>query len=227
MDKYLQNETLPYLKTLASILKRDLLFVDLEATGLVHEHNFSIIEIGIVLITPTHIEEKSALVDPRMPIPPFITKLCGITNEMVRGKKTFKEFNDFFHKRSQTHIFMGFNSKAFDATGICKMSKKYGSYYKFVNQIDIRYLFLRNRNELLQIKSQSGSLTEASDFYKVKISTGSAHRAGYDIALTVLLAEKILATHGIACMAKDIEKLECHIARNSFKNYITKIEKKF
>lgn len=220
MEKFLEKESLPYLKTLSHILGKPLVFVDLEATGLVHENHFSIIEIGMVIISPHSVVEQSSLVDPQMPIPAYITNLTGIDDSMVQGKKTFFHFNQYFHNLSQTHIFCGYNSKSFDATGIIKMSRKYKTYYSFSNQIDVRYLFLRNRNNLLGGKSQKGSLTEAAAFYNVKILGGTAHRAAYDIALTVLLAEKILATHGLSALEQDIDKLGCVISRNKFKQYL-------
>ncbi len=67
-NQFLENVDLVYLKTLSKILNRPLTFVDLEATGLVHEPNFAIIEIGLVSITPTHVIERSSLVDPEMKI---------------------------------------------------------------------------------------------------------------------------------------------------------------
>lgn len=218
--QYLNNIELTNLKKLSAILGRELLFVDLEATALVHQHNFSIIEIGIIIITPNHIIEKSSLVDPLMHIPSYITELTGITNEMVRGKKTFPHFNSYFEKISKTHILCGYNSKSFDSTGICKMGRQHGRHYSFLNQLDIRYLFLRNRNQLTGTKSQKGSLTEASNFYKVSLNTGNAHRAAYDIALTALLAESIIQFHGFETLLPDIEKLDCLTTKNNFKNYL-------
>ncbi len=59
--------------------------LDIETTGL-DPNNDSIIEIGAVRFNGHRIEaEFSTLVNPRKPIPPFITQLTGITNEMVRN----------------------------------------------------------------------------------------------------------------------------------------------
>lgn len=221
--EYLQTYDLTNLKLLSSVLGKELIFVDLEATGLVHERHFSIIEIGVVLITPSTVVEKSALVDPLMPIPSYITQLTGITNEMVKGKKTFKHFQSFFEQTAKTHIFCGFNSKSFDATGIIKMARKNGTFFSFDNQLDVRYLFLRNRNALLGENSQKGSLTDASNFYNVRLPKGEAHRAAYDIALTVLLAEQILHYHGLDTISPDVEKLKCEHTKNKYRHYIQQI----
>lgn len=223
-DKFLTDVKLPYLQTLSYILDRPLTFVDLEATGLVHEPNFSIIEIGLVSITPTQILEKSSLVNPGIKIPPFIIELTGITNDMVKDKKSFKHFNPYFKKISQGHILLGFNSKAYDSIGLSKMGLKYGLSYSFHNQIDIRYLFTKNRNELLNIKSQKGSLDDACKFYQISLGDGHAHRAAYDIALTVLLAEKILSTHGLISLSSQIKKLSCPIIKSNFKIYLDSLE---
>jgi ATP-dependent DNA helicase DinG len=59
--------------------------VDLETTGLNPEED-AIIEIGAVKFNGRRVEaEWSTLVNPRRPIPGFITQLTGITNPMVRN----------------------------------------------------------------------------------------------------------------------------------------------
>lgn len=72
---------------------------DIETTGL-SAINDMITEIGAVKIVDNKIVDRySQLINPERPIPPFITKLTGITDEMVRDKPTidkvildFKEF---------------------------------------------------------------------------------------------------------------------------------------
>jgi DNA polymerase III epsilon subunit-like protein len=220
MQQFLTNNSLPYLRSLSKILERPLTFVDLEATGLVYDRHFSIIEIGLITILPDSITEKSALVDPQMHIPEFITGITGITDEMVKGKKTFSHFNTFFEKISKTHILCGFNSKAYDSSGLEKMSRAQGTHYSFDNQLDVRYLFLRNRNILLGSKSQKGNLTEAGIFYKAEIHGGTAHRAAYDIALTAVVAENIIKHHGIECLTPDIDKFACKKTKDKFTQYL-------
>ena len=49
-----------------------------------------ITEIGIVLLDDCEVVKTySALVDPGMPIQPFVQHLTGITDEMVQGKPQF------------------------------------------------------------------------------------------------------------------------------------------
>lgn len=222
-DQFLENKDLIYLKTLASVLGKPLTFVDLEATGLVHEPNFSIIEIGLVSITPTQIIERSSLVNPQMKIPPFISRLTGITDDMVQNKKTYSHFNPYFQKIAEEHILLGFNSKAYDSSGLSKMGMQNKLYYKFKNQIDARYVFIKNRNELLDIKSQKGTLEEACNFYQVSLLDGQAHRAAYDVALTVLLVEEMLKIHGIITLSSEIKKFDCNLTKLNFSKYLKTI----
>jgi DNA polymerase III epsilon subunit-like protein len=59
--------------------------VDIETTGLNPEED-AIIEIGAVKFNGRRVEDEwSTLVNPRRPIPGFITQLTGISNPMVRN----------------------------------------------------------------------------------------------------------------------------------------------
>lgn len=62
-----------------------LVVVDLETTGVSSEQS-TILEIGAVRIRGLRcVETFHTLVDPEMPIPPFITRLTGIDRSMVEG----------------------------------------------------------------------------------------------------------------------------------------------
>ncbi|MGE5220954.1 MAG: helicase C-terminal domain-containing protein [Omnitrophica WOR_2 bacterium] len=73
--------------------------LDIETTGLDPEKDV-IIEIGAVRFTSRRVEsEWSTLINPGRPIPPFITQLTGITDQMVREappiRAVLAEFRDF------------------------------------------------------------------------------------------------------------------------------------
>jgi DNA polymerase III subunit epsilon len=68
-------------------------FLDIEATGLSHADD-KIIELGIVKFEYTDdgqifrlLDEFSSYQDPRKPILPYITKLTGITDDMVKDQQ--------------------------------------------------------------------------------------------------------------------------------------------
>jgi len=71
--------------------------VDLETTGGRAEYH-RVTEIGAVKIREGKIVETfETLLDPGRRIPPKISRLTGITNEMVEGKPSFAEIADDFH----------------------------------------------------------------------------------------------------------------------------------
>lgn len=219
MEKYLNNYSLTNLKKLSQAIKRPLTFVDLETTGLIHERHFAIIEIGLIHITPNNIIEESSLIDPQMKIPEYITGITGITNDMVRGKKTFQHFIPYFEKIAKQNVLCGFNSRPFDSKGIERVSKKFGREFTFKNQIDVRQVFIKARNNMLGIKSQAGKLTEAGEFHNVSLK-GTAHRAAYDIALTALLAEQIIKENKFDCLSHEFMKFDCERSKKLYNDLL-------
>lgn len=223
MDKYLDNHSFENLQNLSKILGKNLIFVDLEATGFVHEKQFSIIEIGLVCISPEKVLETCTFVDPRMKIPYHITQLTGITDSMVRGYPTFEKYLDYFQKISKNSILMGWNSKGFDSKGLEKMGKMYGREYTFTNQLDTRYFFLRDRNQRLNLKTMGGNLMDAARFHEIELK-GTAHRAGYDIAVTALIAESVLRNNGLQAVREDVEKLQCVVTKGKYTQFINTLK---
>lgn len=219
MEKYLQNYPLTNLKKLSLAIKRPLTFVDLETTGLIHERHFAIIEVGLVHIDGNNVIEESALINPQMHIPEYITGITGITNDMVRGKKTFETFVSYFEKIAKNNVLCGFNSRPFDAKGIERISKKYGKEFIFKNQIDVRQVFIKTRNNMLGTKSQAGKLTEAGEFHNVTLK-GTAHRAAYDIALTALLAEQIIKNHNFSSLSHEFMKFDCERTKKLYNDLL-------
>lgn len=65
--------------------------LDIETTGL-DPINDSILEIGAVRFKGNRVEaEFSQLINPGKPVPPFITQLTGITDQMIRGAPPLRE----------------------------------------------------------------------------------------------------------------------------------------
>ena len=83
--------------------------VDLETTGGTAEVG-RITEIGIVLLDNCEVVKTySALVDPGMPIQPFVQNLTGITDEMVRGKPQFASIAEEVAELLRGRIFVAHN----------------------------------------------------------------------------------------------------------------------
>ncbi len=83
--------------------------VDLETTGGTPE-NGRITEIGIVLLDDLEVVKTyQTLVDPGMPIQPFVQKLTGITDEMVSGQPQFNDVAEEVAEMLRGRIFVAHN----------------------------------------------------------------------------------------------------------------------
>ena len=83
--------------------------VDLETTG-GKPADGRITEIGVVLMDDMCVVKTyQALVDPGMPIQPFVQRLTGITDEMVQGKPQFSSIADDVMVLLQDRIFVAHN----------------------------------------------------------------------------------------------------------------------
>lgn len=83
--------------------------VDLETTGGAADVG-RIIEIGIVLLDDLEVVKTfNALVDPGMPIQPFVQNLTGITDAMVQGKPQFSSLAEQVAEMLKDRIFVAHN----------------------------------------------------------------------------------------------------------------------
>ncbi|WP_298771177.1 3'-5' exonuclease [uncultured Fibrobacter sp.] len=83
--------------------------VDLETTGGSADEG-RIIEVGIVLLDDLEVVKTfSMLVDPGMPIQPFVKNLTGITDEMVLGKPQFASIAEEVADLLKDRIFVAHN----------------------------------------------------------------------------------------------------------------------
>lgn len=87
-----------------------LIFIDLETTG-PNPATDRITEIGIVEVTAAGVERWSTLVNPEVPIPPFIQKLTGISDEMVRTAPTFSMLKEDVLHRLEDGLFIAHNAR--------------------------------------------------------------------------------------------------------------------
>lgn len=83
--------------------------VDLETTGGSAEEG-RIIEVGIVLLDDFEVVGTyQTLIDPGMPIQPFVQKLTGITDQMVEGQPQFSSVAEHVAGLLQDRIFVAHN----------------------------------------------------------------------------------------------------------------------
>lgn len=88
----------------------DYCVIDLETTGL-SWFDDTIIEVGILKIRNQQIIDKySQLVNPKRQVSPFITRLTGITNDMLLGMPTLDEIKDDVFNFIGDDILLGHNT---------------------------------------------------------------------------------------------------------------------
>ena len=105
---------------------------DIETTGL-SAINDSITEIGAIKVKDGEvIDTFSHLVNPERPIPEFITKLTGITDEMVEDKPTIEKIIPLFHDFIMGSILIAHNA-SFDVGFIRENLKR--ANLKFSNPV--------------------------------------------------------------------------------------------
>ena len=72
-----------------SVLEGPLVFVDIETTGVSYQRH-RVIEVAVIRVeNGAVIDSFSSLVDPESPLPPFITRLTGITEADLAGAPSF------------------------------------------------------------------------------------------------------------------------------------------
>ncbi len=170
-------------------LTKPLVVFDLEATGL-DLVNDRIIQISYVKVRPNdkegEEERKSIFVNPGKPIPDFVQKLTGITDEMVKDAPTFKQLAKQLADAFTGCDFAGFNSDRFDVPMLAEEFLRAGVDFDFskCRLIDAQNIFHKRepRNLAAAYRFYTGHKME-DDF--------RAHRADQDAEATyrVLMGE--------------------------------------
>ena len=88
----------------------DYVVVDVETTGASPASGDRITEIAAIEVTGGEVVgEFSTLVNPGRPIPPWISRLTGITAEMVEDAPPFEEVADLVRERLEGRVFVAHN----------------------------------------------------------------------------------------------------------------------
>ena len=158
--------------------------VDLETTGLDPYSGCEIIEIGITEIKNNQIVRNySRLVKPKGIIPPVITEITGITNEMVENEEGIETVLPRFRKFLNDRIMIAHNAK-FDLKFLNYYLKKYD-----LPTIDNHLCTLEMLKKCKSYKGKNKKLETACNYYNIK--NENAHRADSDTLATAKLFLKI------------------------------------
>lgn len=157
--------------------------VDIETTGL-NSTNDSIIEIAALRFSYGELVDKYvALINPGQHISPYISKLTGITDEMVEGcddiSLCIKEFYDFI----QDDIIVGYNVK-FDMSFLYDNLKVIHNEYLTNDHVDVLRLTRRLLPQLQHHKQ-----TDIAQYYGIDVI--GAHRAEKDCMICEAIYEKM------------------------------------
>ena len=158
--------------------------VDIETTGSVNQQG-KIIEIAIIITDgSTVLSEFSSLLNPERAIPYFITKLTGITNDMVQGAPKFAEVAKKIVELTQNCIFVAHN-----------VSFDYGFIRKEFRDLGYTYV----RPILCTVQLSRKTFTTLSSYklsricQELDIDHHNQHRALGDAHATHLLLQKIIS----------------------------------
>jgi DNA polymerase III subunit epsilon len=157
--------------------------IDIETTGVVHKYG-KITEIAIFVYNGQHITDQwVTLLNPEMDIPWPVTRLTGITNEMVAGAPRFFEVARKIVEMTAGRIFVAHNVM-FDYRFIQEEFKRLG--YDFDRK---KICTVQLSRKLLPGKSSYGL---GSLCREMEIEIEGRHRAAGDALATVKLFDKLL-----------------------------------
>ena len=160
--------------------------IDVETTGTSYKTG-KIIEIAIVLFNGQFISETfESLINPECYIPSYITRITGISNEMVFNAPKFYEIAKQVVELTSNRIFVAHNAQ-FDYNFVKKEFSDLGYHYqrKTLCTVELSRKFLPGHS--------SYSLGKLCN--DLHINNHGRHRAGGDALATTELFMKILSKY--------------------------------
>ena len=155
-----------------SVLHEPLVFVDIETNGLNHVRG-RVVEVAAIRVENGQItREFRQLIDPGVPLPQFITRLTGITQNDLAGAPIFAAIADELHECLSGAIFVAHNVR-FDYSFLKQEFKRIGK------QFNPRQLCTVRLSRALYPTERSHKLASVIERHNLQVS--ARHRA-YDDA---------------------------------------------
>ncbi|MFY9116790.1 MAG: 3'-5' exonuclease [Bacteroidales bacterium] len=195
-------------------LKRPLVFLDLETTGL-NVASDRIVEICVLKVKPDGTKEvKTRRLNPTIPISPQAQAIHGISNEDVANEPTFKEIAKSLAQWMEGCDIAGYNSIKFDVPMLAEEFLRAGVDYDFRKRklIDVQNIFH---------KMEQRTLKAAYKFYCDK-ELEDAHSAEADTIATMEVLECQLEKYPDA-LQNNIAFLAEFSTRTEFLDYAGRI----
>ena len=168
-------------------LSRPVVTIDIETTGL-DVQNDRIVEICVIKREPNGKEiVKTRRLNPTIPIPKQASDIHGITDEMVKGEKTFKEISASLGLFIDGCDVVGYNSDRFDIPLLLHEFERAGIYGAFenVNFVDVFKIYAHLNPRTLDVAY--------ADYCGKSFES---HSAENDAKATIELLEAMAAEHG-------------------------------
>ncbi len=158
--------------------------VDLETTG-GNPITDRVIEVGIVISDGYKIVETfDSLIDPGIPVPPFISKITGIRDEMLTHAPDFRSISDRILEKTEGCCFVAHNA-SFDYNFLKKE-------FKLLNLEFDRQVLCSYRTSRKLIKgAPSYGLSNLSNHLNIELK--NAHRALADAIATAEILHNLIA----------------------------------
>lgn len=170
-------------------MKRKIFLFDLESTG-TDTATDRVVQIAFVLLDPETLEPEgepiSVLINPERSIPEGATAIHGITNEMLKGKKTFGQIAGRLKDAMNGCDMAGYNSNAYDVPLLVHEFLRCGQSVPF----DENTLFL----DVFQIYRKLNSF-KLTDVYERMFNEPltDAHDAAADVKATTRIFAALVA----------------------------------
>lgn len=163
------------------VLKRPIVFFDLEATGTDHAKD-RIVELAMIKILPNGDREKYIKrINPGIPIPAEAMAIHGISDEDVQHAPSFRQIAHDLYNWMKNADLGGYNSSKFDIPMLAEEFLRAGIQVDFTDRkmVDVQQIFF---------KMESRSLSAAYNFYCNK-KLENAHSAEADTNATIEVLE--------------------------------------
>ena len=186
-------------------LKRPVVFLDLETTG-INVSSDRIVEISLLKISTSGKEQwMTARVNPEMPIPPKVTAIHGISDSDVADAPTFREIAKNVAAFIEGCDLAGYNAVKFDIPVLAEEFLRANIDFNFSKR---RYV----DPQVIFYKKEQRTLSAAYQFY-CKKDLENAHSAKADVAATYEVLKAQLDMYND--LENDIEKLALYSAFNN------------
>lgn len=186
-------------------LKRPIVFIDLETTG-INVSTDRIVEISALKINPNGTEQwMTHLVNPEMPIPPRVSEIHGIKDSDVADAPTFREIAKNLVTFLEGCDMAGFNAIKFDIPLLAEEFLRTNVDFNFRKRkyVDVQVIFH---------KKEQRTLEAAYKFYCRK-ELKDAHSASADTQATYEVLKAQLDTY--QDLENDIDKLADYSSYNN------------